>query len=700
MASNRLNISVGIHQPQSRAELITSATLPDASEIGIKLDGYDDADNIKFTAATDKGNQVWNPASDIVLDENKGTLYAYYPYAAGTNLIAIPVETASQTDYLYAEPVANVSEKNANVPVTMKHMLANVKIAINKGTYVGTGNISKIAIQSDGFATGGTFNAAQLTPAFTAVTGTGEAITQTVNTTLGGTATNIMVVPTGTSKALTFTATIDDVDYTVTSSDVELEEGNSYEYTLSLNSTFMSIASVAVKNWTPVTKESLTLEKEDVGSGNTGSGPAIDATGKANGVYVVTATGQLVDKTTVAADAIGVALITANQRILIEKNGEANTDIIKAAYDADGASNTSYTYFYWGCYIKDVAGIENTSTADAARQDFDGKANTAAIIATPDTDSKTTFANMGTYCTKFNEMSGTYADWYIPALGQLYEIYGYVTDINTALTNIGGTKFDMSRGYFSSSEKNADKGWYIRFNDGIVNDYYGKDNANMVRFIRDIAVGQQTKPEPETSTGPTINSAGKANGVYVVTATGQLVDKSAATADCIGVAFISANQKVMIPKANVTSGTKTTLYWGYYLNEQDVPNLENLANNDVAIRDFNGKSNTAAIIAGYAALGKIMDIRDMCYVLETYNEGGYTDWYIPACGQLYEFYSNRTAINEALTAIGGNEFTSYGYWTSSEKDAEIAFDVSFKTGGVDNSHKNMEFYVRFVRDIN
>ena len=461
MASNRLNISVGIHQPQSRAGLITSATLPDASEIGIKLEGYDDADNIKFTAATQDSKQVWNPASDIVLDETKGTLYAYYPWKSSTDLSAIPVETASQTDFLYAEPVANVSEKNANVPVTMKHMLANVKIAINKGTYVGT-NISKIAIQSDGFATGGTFNAAQETPAYTATTGAGTAIESNATTTLGGTATDIMVVPTGIAKPITFTATIDDVDYTVTSSDVTLENGNSYEYTLSLNSTFMSVAGINVQEWTGVPKESLTLEKAPL---------KIDATGKANGVYVVTAIGQL-------------------------------------------------------------------------------------------------------------------------------------------------------------------------------------------------------------------------------------VDKSAATPDCIGVAFISANQKVMISKADATDGTNQTLYWGKNLYQQDVPNPEYLADATAAKADYNGKANTAAIIAGYTALGKDMDSSDMCKVLETFNEGGYTDWYVPALGQLYEFCSNKTAINEALTAISGNSFTSGNYWSSSEKSANSAWYVGFRNDNVDsNSSKNDYRYVRFVRDL-
>ena len=165
-----------------------------------------------------------------------------------------------------------------------------------------------------------------------------------------------MVVPTGTSKALTFTATIDDVDYTVTSSDVELEEGNSYEYTLSLNSTFMSVASVAVNPWTSVPKGNLTLEKDK-------SGPTINSAGKANGVYAITATGELIDYNTADNTCIGVALIVNDaptpQRIMIEKNETKNTTSIKAAYTEDGASNTSYTYFYWGMYGSDNTSITN-----------------------------------------------------------------------------------------------------------------------------------------------------------------------------------------------------------------------------------------------------------------------------------------------------------------------------------------------------
>ena len=92
---------------------------------------------------------------------------------------------------------------------------------------------------------------------------------------------------------------------------------------------------------------------------------------------------------------------------------------------------------------------------------------------------------MGTYCTKFNEMSGTFADWYIPAAGQLYEIYTNEDRIGVAFTNIGGTTFRTSNSYWSSSESDYKYAWYISFNDGGFGNTV-KYSSSYVRFIRDI----------------------------------------------------------------------------------------------------------------------------------------------------------------------------------------------------------------------
>ena len=115
-ASNKLNITVGLNPPQSRAGIITGNTLADGSTIGILLDDgaetdYDAANNIKFTASTQDAKQVWTPASDIVLSDTKGTLYAYYPYAQGTDLSDIPVETATQTETTSTQRPCRMSTK-------------------------------------------------------------------------------------------------------------------------------------------------------------------------------------------------------------------------------------------------------------------------------------------------------------------------------------------------------------------------------------------------------------------------------------------------------------------------------------------------------------------------------------------------------------------------------------------------------------
>ena len=469
-AGNQLELSFGINAPESRA-IFTDTKLPDNSPVGVKLDGYADYANLVYTGSTTSGTQSWTSTTDVTLTETKGTLYAYWPQNSSVAIDAIDVDMTAtdQTDWLYATPVTDVNEDKASVAVTMNHALANINVTVNKGTYKGDGNITNITVQSDGIALGGTFNAAKTIPAYEAFEDEGKPLSRTVTTTAGTAATDIMVVPTGTSAAITFLLTIDDIQFTAKSDAVQLAMGNSYQYTLNLSdiSTYMEISGFSVKPWTSTTGGTLDLEEV---KGN--SGPAIDATGKANGVYVVTATGQL-------------------------------------------------------------------------------------------------------------------------------------------------------------------------------------------------------------------------------------VDKSAATPDCIGVAFISANQKVMIAKAEATDGTNSTLYWGKNLFPQDVPNLENLEDVTAAKADYNGKANTAAIIAGYAALGKDMDSRDMCKVLETYNEGGYTDWYVPAAGQLDEFYSNKAAINEALTAISGKAFNSNNrYMSSSEESASSAWSVHLANASVNSSYKNTALTVRFVRDIN
>ena len=474
--STPLQLNVKTATIQSRG-LIESATLPDGSQIGITLAGdvYSEYDNTVFTASTVNGKQQWNSTKEVLLTSEESVLFSYYPWKEGTDYNAIEIETASQTDYLYGTPVESVSEDNANPTITLNHALANINLTFVKGTYVGEGDVTEVSVYGDGIATGGTFDAS-ITQSYIPgepLTGVGEKVTVTTATELDGDAVNIMVVPVNVSKSFTVTATIDGVDYTVSTSAVQLEMGNSYKYTLTLNSTMMGVSEVAVTQWNPVTKDNLILEKDK-------SGPVVNSAGKANGVYAVTATGELIAYNDAAVDAtcLGVALITDNQKIMIEKMGEAN---------AEWNSNTT---LYWGRNLngKNVAGITEITDQTVAKADFNGLDHTNAIIAAYTEHSVAMDArDMCSVLQTFNDgdNNGGYSDWYIPALGQLYEIYTNRTNINTALSAMTATQLSSDDYYWSSSECSDNYGWNVYFYDGIVY-YRTKGNNNLVRFVRDI----------------------------------------------------------------------------------------------------------------------------------------------------------------------------------------------------------------------
>lgn len=209
-----------------------------------------------------------------------------------------------------------------------------------------------------------------------------------------------------------------------------------------------------------------------------------------NGVYAVTADGKLIDYNTADSSCLGVVLVAGEHKFMIAKN------------DATDGTNTT---LYWGknLYQKDVAGITNISSgADYIGEgkkygtdfttwstgpvvDFNGAANTAAIIAGYTEHGVSMDArDMCTVLNTFNA-SDSYNDWYVPACGQLALMYLAKTDINAALAKIGGTAFESTY-YWSNSEDDASSAWSVDFYTGIVGSY-GKDYNYRVRFVRDIS---------------------------------------------------------------------------------------------------------------------------------------------------------------------------------------------------------------------
>lgn len=237
----QLVLDVSTSQLSSRG-IIESATLPDGHSIGISLvdatgSTYNGLSyrNVKATASTGVSPQAWTLSSDVFLTETAGTVFGYYPYSSlETDFSAISIETASQTDYMFATPVS-VDCDNPDASLIFNHMLSNFRLTVDRGSYTGRGFVSAITVQGNGIATGGVFNATAQTPAYKSLEGTGEPVGGTFDTEPVGVQHDLMVVPVGVSAPVTFRVTVDGTEFTATTAAVKLQPGESYAYTLTLH---------------------------------------------------------------------------------------------------------------------------------------------------------------------------------------------------------------------------------------------------------------------------------------------------------------------------------------------------------------------------------------------------------------------------------------------------------------------------------
>ena len=134
---------------------------------------------------------------------------------------------------------------------------------------------------------------------------------------------------------------------------------------------------------------------------------------------------------------------------------------------------------------------------------------------------------------------------------------------------------------------------------------------------------------------------------------------------------------------------------GYF----DIPNLTN--NGGVPTADFNGKSNTKAIVDYCKANNKSCPAAEYAYNYRTVGtETG--DWYLPAGGELQSIYDNRVKLNKTLQALRktllqtSGSSINYIYWSSSERSNGHAWLLDFGNGSWLSNGKYNPFSVRPV----
>ena len=187
----------------------------DGSDYNGKTEGYK---NVPYNSELlTTGGVNWTAEKPIILSPATGTAYAYYPYSAAVSDIkTIPVETASQTDYMYADPVEGLSSSFAKANFSLNHALCAVQINIKNDSYTqGPGNISRIAVSSAELATAASLNS--MTGELSVFSGKGGEIVDTNAFTIGkeAHATTVMAVPTGGQGELSIKITLDGKNHRV-----------------------------------------------------------------------------------------------------------------------------------------------------------------------------------------------------------------------------------------------------------------------------------------------------------------------------------------------------------------------------------------------------------------------------------------------------------------------------------------------------
>ena len=132
---------------------------------------------------------------------------------------------------------------------------------------------------------------------------------------------------------------------------------------------------------------------------------------------------------------------------------------------------------------------------------------------------------------------------------------------------------------------------------------------------------------------------------------------------------------------NVKGGTDKTSYIGGKWNTQQC--LSKDTNQDQYICD--GVTNNSG--TGYCAPA-------CCCVAYSTPGTKPGDWYLPMPGELYQIYSNKTAINEKRTAIKGSGFDDDDlYWSSREYSSNHEYAVYLGSGNYNYNNKSYTNYV-------
>lgn len=285
---NKVPTALNIRPDIAGASVSTRASIsafPNGAAIGLfvtdgslggNYNGISDNANVRSTF----NGSVWTQSPAVYLSSANATVYAYYPYSSSnTNGTAIPVEHASQVDYLYGTHSTGqsaVNSSNPNVNLTMHHALTLLQFKMNRSNYTGAGVVTKIEIANASGKTcifsSGTLNITTGTIAKT----TGQNRSASLENTSGlytipsfssdteSPNLRLMLLPVASTPAagdIQMFFTIDGKVYTWNvPATTAWNSGTKNTYTITLTGTNLIVDNVTITDWTNGTNGSATIQ--------------------------------------------------------------------------------------------------------------------------------------------------------------------------------------------------------------------------------------------------------------------------------------------------------------------------------------------------------------------------------------------------------------------------------------------------------
>lgn len=181
---------------------------------------------------------------------------------------------------------------------------------------------------------------------------------------------------------------------------------------------------------------------------------------KDNQIYAVESSVYTAEKASFTDYLMGVAVVTADTRIVI---GVTMVDNRSKRWDYDETGGL-------------ISGVTTTTSSSSAQSDYKGKSNSAAAIAALGSDAEAANA-----CKRNTFLNGDTG--YLPSAGQMQAIQQNKTAIGNLLTAMGGRA--LSTGYYwTSTQYNSSNAWRIYMFNGTLSNI-AKSTLHSIRPIID-----------------------------------------------------------------------------------------------------------------------------------------------------------------------------------------------------------------------